>query len=390
MKSTGKDFMQNRSSTGFNEAAGRIILPFLACKLLLLAAFMLANGLGKPANGDGEIRLPALETTYRDWLGVATSGDGQWYERIARNGYEHVPADAPGQHDWAYFPGYPILLKISGIHILPALLASSLFAFFGYVFLRMHIGRFFDSTTADASLALLIFFPFSSSLGTLRPEALIFMGWCAALVAWSSGRKNLAIAVSALAVLLKPEGLAILAYFFIDELQATRRQGFKLSAYARLAIPLLPVAAFSIYIHSLTGDPLAWAKAQAAWGSQLFVQPWQQTLQLLTAPMLVGRWGWDLTFVNVVCSFVGVIFMVSAAFKPMLRPAAAFVAAIFLLSFLNFGYWQMGRHLAIAPTLVYGYAALPERVRGAIFPFMIGIGSLALYLLALGLPYALA
>lgn len=374
----------------FGEAASRVLVPFLAVKLLLLLSFIMVMGFGLPANDDGEIPLPVLSEVAGSWSHVATQGDGQWYQRIASEGYEKVPANAPGQHNWAYFPGYPLVLKLSGGHLMPALLASSLFAFLGYVFLRMHVARYCSVATADAAVMFLMFFPFGNSLGTLRPEALIFLCWCAALVMWSSGRKNLAIAISAFAVLLKPEGLAILAYFFVDELQAIRRDGFRVSRCARLAIPLLPVIGFSLYIHALTGDPLAWAKAQAAWGAQLFVQPWQQTLQLFDTPMLVGRWGWDLTFINVICSLMGVVLIVVAAFKPVLRPAAAFGAAIFFLSFLNFGYWQMGRHLAIAPAMTLGFVALPERIRSGLLMFTAGLGTLVVYLFAQGLPYALA
>ena len=376
--------MHNEQGMGFGRAASRMAVPFAAYALLLLLCFILAIGFKQSANEGGEIPLPSADSLYQAWKGVSTAGDGGWYMSIARDGYERAPVDASGQHNWAYFPGYPLLLKLTGIQIVPALLANALFAFLGYTLLRMHVARYFDVATADAAVVFLIFFPFSKSLFALRPEALIFLCWCAALVAWSSGRKNLAIGVTALAVLLKPEGLAILAYFFIDEVQAMRREGFRLSRYARLAIPLLPVVGYSLYIHALTGDPLAWAKAQAAWGSELFTQPWEQTLQLLDAPMLVGRWGWDFLFVNAICSVAGVALIVAAALRPALRPAAAFGAAIFLLSFLNFGYWQMARHLAVAPTMALGFAALPERLRNGLSPLFIGLGAVTLYLFAAG------
>src|SRR3990172_7421734 len=42
---------------------------------------------------------------------LASRGDASWYLQIARLGYEARPFDASVQHDWAFFPLYPLLLR---------------------------------------------------------------------------------------------------------------------------------------------------------------------------------------------------------------------------------------------------------------------------------------
>ncbi len=42
---------------------------------------------------------------------LASRGDASWYLEIARFGYEARPFDAAAQHDWAFFPLYPLLLR---------------------------------------------------------------------------------------------------------------------------------------------------------------------------------------------------------------------------------------------------------------------------------------
>lgn len=378
------------SKVGFWQAAKRTLLPFLAVKLLLLVALVMKSAVVPPQEVRSAIPMPSVAAVYNSWLAVSTAGDGRWYLRLAREGYDRVPYGTPGQHNWAYFPGYPAFLRLTGINIPLALVASSMFAFVGYVLLRMYLGRFLEPQVADTAVAFLIFFPFSNALGTLRPEAMIFMCWTASLLAWVEGRKNLAIWISVVAVVLKPEGLAILAYFFMDELLASRKEGVKPQRYLRLGIPLIPLALFSVYMFRLTGEPLAWAKIQEAWGSKFLVQPYEQTVDLFKNPLLVGRWGWDLTLVNVVCSVIGIGAIAAAAARPAYLPAAAFAAAVFLLSFLNFGYWQMGRHLAIAPTLAMGFALLPYRVRGTLVLFVAGVGAMTLLMFAYGLRFAYA
>lgn len=380
--------MNGRGRSTFREALRRMLLPFLAVKLLLLVGLVLKDAVGQGEHG--WVPMPEATRIQEAWIGASISGDGQWYMRLAEEGYERVAWDSEGQHNWAYFPVYPLFLNLIGRDVVTALVASSIFAFAGYVFLRMYLARYFDPASADSAVVFMMFFPFANALGTMRPEAMIFMCWSAALMAWSSGRKNLAIWVSALAVALKPEGLAILAYFFVDELLAIRKEGFKPWRLLRLVIPILPLLAFSLYIYAITGHPLAWAKVQASWGSEFLVQPWRQTLELLESPMVVGRWGWDLTFVNVLCSLVGIVVTVAAALRRDSWPAAAFLAAVLLLSFLNFGYWQMGRHLAIAPTVAVGFALLPASVRIALQPVMVGMGAMTLLMFAMGLRFAFA
>ncbi len=45
---------------------------------------------------------------------LAMRGDGEWYVGIAEKGYEAIPFDVARQHNWAFFPVMPLLMRAAG------------------------------------------------------------------------------------------------------------------------------------------------------------------------------------------------------------------------------------------------------------------------------------
>src|SRR5205823_530474 len=82
------------------------------------------------------------------------------------------------------------------------------------------------------------------------------------------GRWWLAAGCAAAATLARPEG----AFVALPLLAIAWRQRSELSpvgrglAAAAVASPAVALASFSLYLSRVVGDPLAWSKAQRAWG----------------------------------------------------------------------------------------------------------------------------
>src|SRR5947209_7042625 len=49
----------------------------------------------------------------RDMRTIAGRADGSWYLGIVQNGYEHSSFDASAQHNWGFFPLYPLLVRLA-------------------------------------------------------------------------------------------------------------------------------------------------------------------------------------------------------------------------------------------------------------------------------------
>jgi hypothetical protein len=122
---------------------------------------------------------------------------------------------------------------------------------------------------------------------------------------------------------------ALIALLMLEPMWAQREQ-LRRSPWALLLGALLPLAAlgaFSAYLGSLTGDPLAWAHIQVAWGREGF-----DPLALLAKywpPLFVADEGWDFTFMN-----MAVVGVTLAASIVMLR-ARHYGFALFSLAWVS-------------------------------------------------------
>ena len=88
---------------------------------------------------------------------TVSGGDAAWYLSIARSGYEHRKFDAAVPHSWAFFPGFPLLVRAGGIvgggMVLPALVTSNLLFLFALVWFHMVARRLgYDSKVADRAV----------------------------------------------------------------------------------------------------------------------------------------------------------------------------------------------------------------------------------------------
>ncbi|MFD3651363.1 mannosyltransferase family protein [Streptomyces cyaneofuscatus] len=208
--------------------------------------------------------------------------DANHYLHIARDGY--FPADAgPWMEGWdnreAFFPGFPMLLR--AVHVVvpswtAAGLLISLAAGAVAVLALSRIARAYVPEDADGLRAALFFLlsPCAVFLAVGYTEAL-FLAF--ALPAWLAARRHrwaLACALTALATTVRVSGLflaAAIAVLFVLSVKARRdRRGA-----AWLALPALPPLAYSWYLHTRTGDWMAWKSAQERGWYRDFHTPWE-------------------------------------------------------------------------------------------------------------------
>ncbi|RPK61319.1 Mannosyltransferase (PIG-V) [Streptomyces sp. ADI96-02] len=227
-----------------------------------------------PADRDARRPAPVL-STFEQW-------DWGHYLRIAREGY--FPGSAgPWQSGWdnreAFFPGFPLTLR--AVHaVVPSWTAAGLLISFAAgavaVLALARIARLhLPETIADRrAVLLLLCSPCAVFLAVGYTEALFL---ALALPAWLAAQRGdwrLAAILTALATTVRVSGLFLAAAVALHFL-LTARADRPWRAWPWLALPALPVAAFTGFLHARTGDWMAWQHAQERGWYRAFHPPWE-------------------------------------------------------------------------------------------------------------------
>ena len=282
-----------------------VLIHFVLSRLIILAGGALTSML-LAADGRQEL-IPLLsdEGVQEGIRRLFVAGDANWYMRVVTGGYEAIPFSAAEQHNWAFFPLYPLIVIILGGTVDAGVIAANAFALVAARVLIHEVRDFESATVARWTILFVLYWPFSVMLSAFRPESLLLLF---AVLAWAFARRGhwwLAWAAIALATLTRSQGL-LTVLLLIDPIwaqrEAIRRHPWPLILGA--ALPVLALGAFSLHLWDLTGDPLAWSHIQAAWGRQgldpigLVQRYW---------PLLFSRqdgWDWSLMGMLVV-AFLG-------------------------------------------------------------------------------------
>ena len=203
-------------------------------------------------------------------LGPLEAWDGYWYRRIAEHGYLLVPGH---QSDPAFFPLYPLLLKVldslgiatagAGVVLSNLLFLSALLAFDA-------LGReFFPAALARRATLLLAVFPTSYVCSMVYPESLVLLAFALAGL-FAVRRQWLPCSIAAaLAALARPEGALLVLPIGAGVLgrrhAAPSAQERGRGVAALLAAPAAALS-FPAYLGWALHDALAWSKAEQAWG----------------------------------------------------------------------------------------------------------------------------
>lgn len=257
----------------------------------------------------------------RHVFGALGTWDGGWYRIVATRGYLLVPGR---QSDPAFFPLYPVVLRLlheAGLPLLTAALLVSNLLFLVAIVAFFELGKLVvQEEVARASAILAAAFPTGFVCSMAYPESLLFAAICVALICALRGRWLACALVGGVAALTRPE--AVLYVIPIAAIVRERWNGLepeaRAKAVASIAAPVASVATFPFYLGWTLHNYYAWTWAERGWGrsfkvfgivhavtglGQVGTQAWQirDVVFALVYLLLLGiawragvRWSWIL------------------------------------------------------------------------------------------------
>jgi hypothetical protein len=282
-------------------AADPAVRLWLATRGLVLVCAVLVAPL---LRGQGSELHPA------PWPLDRLAGWDTWhFTRIAERGY--LPPGLPCC-DQAFFPGYPVLIRllmpVTGGSALAAGLVVTLLAGLAAAVLLHRLTRRLagNEATAHTAVLYLAVAPFGVYLTAVYSEALFLALSLGAWLAAEQRRWWLAGAVAAGASLVRVNGLflaAALVVLYLAQLRADNERRPRPDILA-LGLPGLATAGYFGYLTARTGSLTAWQDAQVtgwdrhgAWPWQGLAAGWRHVQEPASLHLLVSRWADLLTVV---------------------------------------------------------------------------------------------
>jgi hypothetical protein len=231
---------------------------------------------------------PPFRVYPNDLLNLPARYDTGWYLSIATDGYQWSPGQT-GPVNIAFMPALPMLMRVGGRLIgNHPLLAGQVIVLVACLWAFVYVYRLARDLTGDPeraifAVALLTAYPFAMFLGAVYTESLFLLAAAGGFY-HAIRRQPLQTAAFALLagfarpngfLLSVPLGVVILAPVLLPTWSAWRTWTMTtVGSVIREAWPTLlataaavaGVVVYSAYIYSLTGRPLTWLEAHAAWG----------------------------------------------------------------------------------------------------------------------------
>src|SRR5215210_6883599 len=212
---------------------------------------------------------PALTHPLGGALSPLARWDAVWYLRIADSGYGGSQARA------AFFPLYPLLVRAAGElgggspgARLVAAYVISLAAFLAALVLLWRLTSLeLGGRVARSALLLLAVFPAALYFGAPYSESLFLLASVGAFYAARTGRFALAGVAVGAATATRSAGILLLVPVAL--LWWGQGQGRRARDLAWLALGPLCLAAYSLHLGLVQGDPLAFLDVQDAWYREL-------------------------------------------------------------------------------------------------------------------------
>jgi hypothetical protein len=297
----------NKVSRLFTDDSARAALfVFVLSRTLVLTIFVVVGLLRISPDPDfpgySDVVVSAHKITIARILRQeALTADANWYLGIAENGYEHHAFDADKAHNWAFFPLFPLLLRVASYVTREFVLtgvALSHFFFLLALFLMHRTCRLFGLTESDAnrSIFYLAFFPVSYFFSLPLTESLFLMLTVSSFFFTKRERWWPAGVAGALASATRASGVLLLPVVFLMYWQARKTlRPFRADALAPLLVPT-GLLCYMVYLRSITGNAFAFKDAMAAWGRKagFFFTP---LLDYLWQPSEIAS-HWNFRFLN--------------------------------------------------------------------------------------------
>lgn len=232
---------------------------------------------------------------------VFAAWDSGWYFDIASRGYYFRPE---GQSSIAFFPLYPMLMRAAawpfGGTDRAIWLAGIGISWLAFVLALLALHRLTERLCGDRQVArravlYLALFPFSIFFTRVYAESTFLLTSVLAVSRAHEGRWWRAGVWGALATLTRPNGILI---GLPIGLMACRGCSSREVWRRLMALGLMPLAlaGYCGYAFWLSGDPLAWMKAESQWGYSIGHPPWQLLVDLIGRLLKYGPY--DYFFVS--------------------------------------------------------------------------------------------
>ena len=184
--------------------------------------------------------------------------DSDWYLRIAEEGYADSPSSTP-----AFFPLYPSLVGalgrlLAGHYVLAGVLVSLAACALAFALLYRLAQRHLDDDGARRAVLYLAVFPTALFLQAVYSESLYLALVLAAFLLAERGRFLGAGAVTGLAMLTRPVGVALLPALAVLAWRAPNRR----RAVAELAVAVPIAALYPLVLGLWIDEPFAFFRAQ--------------------------------------------------------------------------------------------------------------------------------
>lgn len=329
-------------------------------------------------------------TTTSQWLRVLlvdpwTHWDGEWYRRIAVDGYTNLALDESGQRDTAFFPLYPLAIRftaavvgdadLAGILVSTAALLATLIVLYRLV--RLHI----EPAIATRALLLLAFFPFSYFLGAMYSESLFLLAVVCAFYQAERGRWWAAGLAGALAGLTRVTGILIvpgLLLLYLEQRQFNLRKCRWDCVWVLAA--LLGPALHAAFLQVRFGDAFLFVRSQyvPGWGAGVGLSMALDTARDALTGSLGG--GSILPLMHAL-HLLAWCLALAISFLAWGKPRIAYGVWATLMVLASFSLWRSaGRYAAtLFPLFLVGAMLIGKR---RLFPWLLLGSGLALAVLA--------
>ncbi len=330
-----------------------------------LAVFMIGF-----ANG----RAP-LRHFNNELLNLPVRWDAGWYLQIVTDGYRYAAGDPTVQQNIVFFPAYPMLMRIVGrlfggemTGYIAAGMVISIASFFGalvylYAFARDRYG----DQVASGTIWLLAAYPFAIFFGALYTESLFLLATVGAFYHFSRQQFGRAAGWGVLVGLTRLNGaLLVLPLALLAIAVSTPR--LKTRALAAAAAPGVGLVIYTLFIWRLTGDPIAFATGQLAWGRTYeglgsLVTHQYAILASAGLSAYLGAPGYD------VLNAIGALFAIATIWPVTRRlglPYGLFMVINILPALANGGLLSAGRFSSVLfPSFIWLATAVPPNHRVA-------------------------
>ena len=249
----------------------RAIAPIVLTTRLgvLIVGFLAVSMIGYAPN------TPPWRVYHNDLLNLPARWDAGWYLGVAIEGYIWNPTEATGQQNIAFYPAYPMLMRYASLFLArQTVWAGVLISIVAFFFALRYLFRLsrvsLDEDAAVAGVAFLATYPFAIFFSGAYTEALFLLAMVGAFYHFERNDLTSAALWGLLAGLTRPNGCLLsvpLAFMAIRPwLNGSRDWASIAGRVGIAAMPGIGMLMYSAYIYTLTGDPLQWAKQNAAWG----------------------------------------------------------------------------------------------------------------------------